>query len=262
MIIEYHRPKDTGAALKLIARSSPPTYPLGGGSFLSQPRNEEFAVVDLQNLDLNQLGKNKNSLLIGATVTLQDFLEYLMDPETDFLKAKLELEKAIRHEASFNLRQVATIGGSVVSANGRSPFVTSLIALDAAAKVISLDGEIDQINLGDFFPLWKEIRNDKLIIEFEIPKNVNFVYQYVARSPADLPIVCCAVCQWPSGRTRGALGGYGDYPKLFFDGNGEEGIRDAAVVSYNQAEDVWASSDYRSEIAGVLAGRCISLLNV
>lgn len=261
MIVEYHRPKDKNEVLELIGRSDPPTYPLGGGSSLTQPRIEEFAVVDLQDLGLNHLNKSQNSLSIGATATLQNLLDFLQDLEIDSFIGKFDLEKAIRLEASFNLRQIATVAGTIVSAGGRSPFVTSLIALDAVAKVISKGGEIDEINLGDLFSLWKYEGKGKLITEVKIPTNVNFVYQYVARSPADLPIVCCAVSKWLSGRTRGALGGYGDYPKMFFDGTGEEGLEFSAADSYRQANDQWASSKYRSEIAGVLAERCVSLLN-
>jgi CO/xanthine dehydrogenase FAD-binding subunit len=136
-----------------------------------------------------------------------------------------------------------------------------LIALDAEVKVVSSGSVADKLNLGDMFPIWEKIYKGKLITEVEIPTNVDFVYQYVARSPADLPIVCCAVCRWPSGRTRGALGGYGDYPKMFFDGSTEEGLKVTAADSYSQADDQWASSNYRSEIAGLLAGRCLCLLN-
>lgn len=260
MIVEYHRPEDKNEALELIGRSDPPTYPLGGGSSLTRPSTEEFAVVDLQELGLNRINKSQNSLSIGATVTLQDLLNFTLDLELEAFKGKFYLEKAIRHEATFNLRQVATIAGTIVSAGGRSPFVTSLLALDAVTKVIKMGGEVEIINLGDMFPLWINSSKGRLILEIEIPTNINFVYQYVARSPADLPIVCCAVSKWPSGRIRGALGGHGDYPKMFYDGSGEKGFKISGSDSYSQAEDQWASSKYRSEIAGVLADRCENLL--
>ena len=262
MIIEYHRPKELKEALELIGRSNPRTYPLGGGSSINQPGDEEFAVVDLQDLNLNQLQKNQNSFFFGAKVTLQNLLDFFTGLEPDSFAGKSELEKAIRHEASFNLRQVASIAGTIVSADGRSAFVTSLLALDAVVKVISQDGEAERINIGDLFPLWKKGNRGKLILEFEIPNNTNFVYQFVARTPADLPIVCCAVNKWPSNRIRGALGGYGDYPKMFFDGTDEGGIQIAAEDAYSQANDHWASSEYRSQIAGMLAKRCVNLISV
>jgi hypothetical protein len=57
-----------------------------------------------------------------------------------------------------------------------------------------------------------------LIISISIPLNVKLSFEYVARTPADKPIVCAAVAQWNSGRTRLALGGYGKIPMLAMDG--------------------------------------------
>jgi len=162
MIVEYHRPKDKNEALELIGRSNPPTLPLGGGTLLARPSNEEFAVVDLQDLGLNQINTSQNSLSIGATVTLQSLLDFLLDLELEVFKGKFNLEKAIQHEAAFNLRQVASIGGTIVSAGGRSPFVTSLLALDAVLKVIKTGGEVEKINLGDMFPLWNKSSKGRL----------------------------------------------------------------------------------------------------
>ena len=69
--------------------------------------------------------------------------------------------------------------------------------------------------------------------------------------------MCAAVAVWPSGRTRLALGGYGDAPILAFDGTEMEGISIAAEDAYSDTEDEWASSDFRKDIAKVLASRCV-----
>ena len=82
-------------------------------------------------------------------------------------------------------------------------------------------------------------------------------YEYVARTPADQPIVCASVVRWPSGRTRLALGGYGTAPLLALDGTEPDGIDVAARSAYSQAADEWASAEYRSDVAGTLALRCL-----
>ena len=79
------------------------------------------------------------------------------------------------------------------------------------------------------------------------------IMKYIARTPADQPIVCAAVAQWNSGRTRLALGGWGSSPILAMDGPDSEGIEFAARNAYSLAEDEWASAEYRQEMAGVLA---------
>jgi hypothetical protein len=54
-----------------------------------------------------------------------------------------------------------------------------------------------------------------------------------------------------------ALGGYGAAPLLAFDGSEADGAEVAAQSAYSQAGDEWASAEYRMEIAGILARRCI-----
>ena len=80
----------------------------------------------------------------------------------------------------------------------------------------------------------------------------------IARTPADRPIVCVAAARWPSGRTRLALGGFGAAPTLAMDGPEDSGAQIAAASAYSQAGDEWASAEYRSEAAGILALRCLA----
>ena len=245
MIVEYHRPESLEAALELLARPGMVTVPLGGGTVLNQPLPDPVAVVDLQALGLNTLEEKGKKLYIGATVTLQQLLDFEIAPA---------LKTAIRHQATYNLRQVATIAGTLVATDGRSPFATALLALGAELTLLPAD-EVQ--NLGDFLPLRATRHLNQLIIQIAIPANVKFAYEYVARTPADLPIVCAAVAQWPSGRTRLALGGYGSAPLLAMDGPEPDGAEAAARGAYHEAGDQWASAEYRSDVAATLARRCL-----
>ena len=85
-------------------------------------------------------------------------------------------------------------------------------------------------------------------------------FTYVARSPADQPIVCVAVARWPSGRTRVVLGGYGTAPVMVMDGPEPGGAVAAARDAYSHASDGWASAEYRQEMAAVLTQRCLDSL--
>jgi CO/xanthine dehydrogenase FAD-binding subunit len=129
-----------------------------------------------------------------------------------------------------------------------------MLALDAR---ITLQPGDEVIGLGDLLPLRSDRLRGKLITQIKVPRNVALAYEYVARTPADLPIVCTALAQWPSGRTRLALGGFGAVPFLACDGPETAGVETAAKEAYSQAEDEWGSAEYRMEIAVVLAGRCL-----
>jgi CO/xanthine dehydrogenase FAD-binding subunit len=254
MIIEYNRPKTLEEALRLLARSEPVTVPLAGGSALNRPSQPPVAVVDLQALGLNTIRQSGNSLEVGATLTLQDMLEYASGANLAASGLQATLKRAIEHEATYNLRQVASLAGTLVAAGGRSPFTTCMLALDAA---LTLQPGDEPVGLGDLLPFRVERLRGRLITQVSIPVNVRLAYEYVSRTPADQPIVCVALAAWPAGRVRLALGGYGSAPTLAFDGMEAGGVDVAARSAYSQAADEWASAEYRQEIAGVLAKRCL-----
>jgi CO/xanthine dehydrogenase FAD-binding subunit len=256
MITEYHRPQTLEEALELLAR--PNTLPLGGGTVLTQSSEQSFAVVDLQALDLDKLRKVGNKLEIGATVRLQTLLESPHTPAA--------LKTALKLETPLNLRNMGTIAGTLVTCDGRSPFATAMLALDtkltmAVGPTTEAGLRSTAIGLGDFLPLRPELLRGKLITKIEIPLNMKLAFETVARTPADLPIVCAALAQWPSGRTRLALGGYGKAPILAMDGNEPSGVEEAARNAAAEATDKWASAEYRSDVGAVLAKRCLGQLS-
>ena len=246
MITAYHRPKTLEEALSLL--SQPNRIPLGGGTLLSRPQSDSVEVVDLQSLGLDSIKKSGNNLEIGATVTLQQLLEFEYCPDA--------LKSALKLEAPLNLRNAATVAGTLVSCDGRSTFATVILALDAKIEQTILDNskiETRLSNIGEFIPL----RPRGLITSITIPLNVKLAFDYVSRTPADKPIVCAALVQWNSGRTRLALGGYGKSPILAMDGTEPEGLEAAARNAFHEATDEWASAEYRMDVAATLAKRCL-----
>jgi CO/xanthine dehydrogenase FAD-binding subunit len=260
MITTYHRPQTLDEALTLLAQ--PNTVPLGGGTLLSHPSPDPVSVVDLQALGLNAIKKQGNNLEVGATVTLQQLLESEHCPEA--------LKAAIKLEAPLNLRNSATVAGTLVACDGRSTFACVLLALDAK---LTVDGGPRTINgqrstvysLGDFLPL----RLRGLITQITIPLNAKFAFEYVARTPADKPIFCAALAQWTGKRTRLAVGGWGKSPALAMDGTESASanassadfvLRSAQAAARNachEAADEWASAEYRMDVASTLAKRCL-----
>jgi CO/xanthine dehydrogenase FAD-binding subunit len=254
MIVEYHRPTTLHEAVALLNRTQPVTVPLAGGTLVNQPSPQEVAVVDLQALGLAKLERKGNSLELGCMLTLQSWLDALSAAAADQPAFAGAMQRVIEHEATYNLRQVATIAGTLVAADGRSPFGCAMLALDASLAIFPRD---EQIDLGDLFPFRGERLRGKLITHVNVPFNVRLAYAYVARTPADQPLVCAALASWPAGRIRLALGGYGDAPRLAFDGGEATGLVAAAQSAYSQAGDAWASAQYRLEAAGALAKRCL-----
>lgn len=262
MITEYHRPRTLDEALVLLARSSPLTYLMGGGTKLNRPSSQSFEVVDLQslaaqpNLGLGQILLIGNLIEIGAAVTLQRLSESKVIPES----IQPALAQVLQSEATYNLRQVATLGGTIATSNARSAVTTALLAMDASLEIHSLPGGPTEDSLGDFLALSGEVMPGRLIMKIKIPANLALAYAAVSRTPADFPIVSSAVVRWPSGRLRVALGGYGRAPVLVMDGPEAAGADIAAKEAFRQAGDEWASAQYRSAMAEILVRRCINSL--
>lgn len=243
MITEYHRPATIEQALELLARPQP-TRPLGGGTVLSAPAAESIAVVDLQKLSLNEIAAQGQTLHIGATATLEALLQ------TSSIQPALAA--AIRHEASYNLRQTATVAGSLVAAGGRSPFGLAMLALDTQ---LHLQPNNEELAYGELLALGGKSLQGKLITSATISTQATLRYEYVARTPADLPIVALALASWPSGRTRLAACGWGDVPILALDGRDSSGLAEGLANALSAAGDQWASAEYRLEAGEALLNR-------
>ncbi len=246
MIKAYYRPKTLQEALELLADPAIGAVPLGGGTSISQSKSREVAVVDLQELGLNYLSLRGSLLKIGGTATLHSLTTY-PDLDEDF-------RQAVSQEANYNIRQQATIAGSVVSGDGRSALLTALLALDASLSW--LPGGREQ-GLGEFLLTRGGSWPGRLIESVTLPLNAKLRYSAVGRTPADLPVICAALAVWPSGRLRIALGGFGPYPILALDaperGGAELAVRDALSTSGDQ----WASAEYRQEAAAALVRRML-----
>jgi len=266
MITAYHRPQTLDEALTLLTQ--PNTLPLGGGTLLSHTSTSPTAplgaagdieAVDLQLLGLNSLNKSGNNLELGATLTLQELLESEHCPAA--------LKSALKLEAPLNIRNTATVAGTLVACDGRSTFACVLQAMDAKITIKSKQKEGETIAIGEFLPL-RNIQG-ALITSISIPANIKLAFEYLSKTPSDKPLVCAAVAQWNSGRTRLALGGYGKSPMLGMDGTEADGIdasspdlilrsaQAAAKNAFHEATDEYASAEYRMDVAAILAKRCL-----
>lgn len=246
MINTYHRPQTLDEALALL--DQPGTVPLGGGTLLSRAQTDSVSVVDLQRLGLDSLRVNGAEFVIGATCTLQSLFEDANCPAA--------LKTALKLEAPLNVRNTASAAGTIVAADGRSPFVTMLLAMDAKIDIRNSTSDSRTSNIGEYLLT----RPKGLITSITIPLNVKSAFQFVSKTPADKPIVGAALAQWNSGRARLALCGYGATPLLAMDGTEANGLEEAAMNAYHEANDEWASAEYRMDVAAVLAKRCLEAL--
>jgi CO/xanthine dehydrogenase FAD-binding subunit len=246
MIVEYHRPETLQSALELLSRRNPRTVPLGGGTHLSHYQGEPIAVVDLGKLDLGKIERTGNRLRIGSTVTLQALIDFDGTPPM--------LKETARFETNFNLRQSATVAGTLVTGDGKSAFISALLALDALV-IMQPGGHKEPVRD------WLEHRPTRdesvLITALEVPDDVTLNYEFVGRSPLDMPIVSVAIGEWADGRRRIVIGGFSEFPVLAMDdkelGTVESAIKNACSQSSNNQ-----NSEYILETAQTLTRRLLA----
>jgi CO/xanthine dehydrogenase FAD-binding subunit len=233
MILEYHRPKQLEDAIALLSRKIPATLPLGGGTWLSQATDGQFAVVDLQSLGLDQIERQGNSILIGATVTLEQLIQHPEIPDP--------FKQALRLEATLNLRNASTAAGRMVVGDASSPYLCMLLASDA--KLTWQPGNAVE-TVGDYLTLRHTSKTGRLITHIELPVQVNAQFASVGRAPMDRALVCAAVARWPSGRTRIVIGGDAPAPILVMDGTEVNGFDMAIINACSQLRTTWTSKEY------------------
>ena len=247
---DYFRPKSVDEAVMLLSEANKDRRPLGGGTSLSRQQAGNFDIVDLQMAGLDGISERAQAIAVGAMVRF-DML--LAQPGVHG-----EIKRAIRNDASENIRNMATLGGWLMTSDGRSMVTTALLAIDASLTWVP--GEV-QVRLGDWLPVRGQSLPRLLLTEVAWQTGSQLVFEYVARSPKDRPIMIVAVARWGSGRTRVALGGFGQAPIIAMDGMSSTGVDVASRDACFEAEDQWASARYRREVAAKLALRCVERLD-
>lgn len=244
--MRYYRPESMEEAIELLAEG----VPLGGGTALAPIRRSLQAVIDLDRLGLDGILFDAGVVQIGAAAKLQA----LIDPEIALPDG---LKRACRFEAGWNLRNMATVGGTIMSADARSPLLLVLLALGTQVHVHGKDTSfpLDEI-------LDRRVKDERpfLITQISFEEPGKLSYEYVARAPSDRPLVSAAASVSPEGDALlVAIGGFGERPHLI-EVAGEdqpEGWMKLAGERYADAGDAFASAKYRSEVAAILVGRVV-----
>jgi len=260
---EYHRPTDLEEALRLLQRTDIRTVPLAGGTELIGRGGAEIeAVVDLGALGLDFIEREGNALRLGAMVRLQAIVERLEEVADGLLAG------AARRMAGWNIRNMATLGGSLVGSGLHTPLSVALAALGARLAITGQD-ELLPWPVG-------EIPRGQLItaVVIDLPEGaVGTGYEQVGRTPADHPIVCAAAVASRSIQgevhTRTAVGGLlvrslsivdqaigGDVPAAVEAVAAQ--IAPPSLPEMACLSDYRGSAEYRRAVAPVVARRALT----
>ena len=171
-------------------------------------------------------------------VTLTELAEYEMTPA-----AVLQL---IHREAPNTIRNAATIGGAIGTADPESPLLAALLAYDTVVTVVSRDGSED-LGLDEVLDDASSL-DGRLIESIHLTVGGDAAWDSTARTPADKPIVLVVGRQTVDG------------PRVAATGVAATPIVLDSPESVEPPADFRGSSDYRKHLASVLQQRVLEKL--
>ena len=245
-VIEYLRPGSLEEVMRLRADNPERIRFLAGGSFKPTLEDGKTIIVDLQDAGLDSLEITDQGFTIGGLATLKDLETALNSPG---------FYQALSTEYGLNVRNTLSISNYLAQANGRSPVLICLLALNPV--VYSLEHPYG-LSLRDF--LLSNPTGD-VVTKVKFPKFHKLSYEGVGRSPKDLPIVSVTVSSQMDGRIRVACGGTIEIWEPFDLSEHDDGIKQVTNL-YQNADDAWASAEYRQDVAQVLLGHALQKLEM
>jgi CO/xanthine dehydrogenase FAD-binding subunit len=239
MIIEYHRPGSMADAIALLARKTPKTLPLAGGTDISHRRREQFAVVDLQGLGLNKISGNSKKITIGAMATIQQIVENPKIPE--------DMRRIAQLEAGKNLRNMGTLGGCIMTGDGRSMIIATLLCLDA---ILFIEPGSKKMIFRECLEQRKRLK-ESVITTVELD-NRPIKFACIRKTPKDLPLLSVFLTSLQNKELRVAIGGRCSIPSLL---NPSDKFPQSLDKIYNQYEYKEISKEYFCTVVPILIER-------
>ncbi len=254
---EVHRPADIDEAVRLLRRKGVSTMALGGGvTLVGEGGPEVEAVVDLSRLGLERLERRDGKVHLGAMVRLQAIIDDLGDVAHGLLA------QAARRTATWHIRNTATVGGVVMSADGPAPLLAALGALETT--IVVRDPGERPISFEEFLDKREHLRANKALLTAVIIREpgeaLGHSYVQIGRTPADTPIVCAACQVGAENVVRLAVGGVWEHVVVCTAPNDPaqavERLTERAGAAL-RLDNYMGTADYRAAMLPVLVGRAI-----
>lgn len=255
-IREYARPATLEEAWQLNQKK--PNRVLGGMLWLKMEKINVGTAIDLSGLGLDTIEETDDGFSIGAMVTLRQLeLHPGLAAYTDGA-----VRESVRHIVGVQLRNLATVGGSIYSRFGFSDVLTMFLALNASVELYK----------GGVVPLAEYAQRPydrDILVRVLVPKeHSRFVYQSVRNSQTDFPVLTCAAAKLADGSIRAAIGARPGKAVLYTAAPeaGETAEEFAARFAAEVKADIKTESnlrggaEYRRHLAGVLTKRAVCRL--
>lgn len=250
----YARASDVDHAIELLAE--PDAKAIAGGQSLVPVMKLRIArpslVVDISRLALSGVDERDGELHIGPLTTWME----LASSDVVDQPALAAIFECARGIGDLQVRNLGTIGGSVVHADPASDMPAVLLALGARLRVRGRDGE-REVALADVLlgPFMTSLEPQELVTDIVValpPPGSGSAYVAVEHPASGFALAGAAALVGPGGETV-ALTGVGATPFVLSGSDTRSGIADADIYG-----DRFASAEYRRELAAVVADRALA----
>ena len=255
-IREYKRAESLEEAWQLNQKR--PNRVLGGMIWLKMENINVGTAIDLSGLGLDPIEETDEGFSIGAMVTLGQLeLHPGLAAYTDGA-----VRESVRHIVGVQLRNLATVGGSIYGRFGFSDVLTMFLALNASVELY----KSGVVPLAEYA---QRPYDRDILVRVLVPKeNARFVYQSVRNSQTDFPVLTCAAAKLADGSIRAAIGARPGKAVLYTAAPeaGETAEKFAARIAAEVKADIKTESnlrggaEYRRHLAGVLTKRAVCRL--
>lgn len=252
-IREYKRAESLEEAWQLNQKKQ--NRVLGGMIWIKMETINVGTAIDLSGLGLDTIEETETEFSIGAMVTLRQLEQHAG------LNAYTcgAVREAVRHIVGVQLRNLATVGGSIYSRFGFSDVLTLFLAMDCEVELYK--GGIVSLQEYAARPYDRDILV-RLIVKKQ-PEE--YYYQSVRNSQTDIPVLTCAAARTAEGDYRFAIGAR-PLRAVLFEEHADEALS-AQQLAQKTAQNVKqqivtgsnmrGGAEYRRHLAGVLTKRAV-----
>ncbi len=230
IIKDYIRPNTLDQAYEILIKDKRNII-LGGGAWLKLRKTEFNTAIDLSNLGLDEIKEDKDFIHIGSSVTLRQ-----IETNKSIIKELPIFVQAVSSIMGLNVRNIATIGGSIIGKFSFSDLLAPLLVMD----VTLVFHKYGDIKLQEYLD-YKKFPED-ILLNIKIKKeSYKSYYKTVKKTALDFSVINFAITKGETLRIA-----IGSRPGIALRAFESEKLRDIEDITKSVAKEISVGSNSRS----------------